>query len=114
MARIDGAPDLQDRLDILCQYPSEEFLRIGINDTNGLLDFPAVRTQLSDLAESCLHGANETARTALLAQLGIAALPGRIAVVVLRKLGTGELNYNSDLDLIFLYEPEEKKETERS
>ena len=108
MARIDGAPDLQDRLDILCQYPSEEFLRIGINDTNGLLDFPAVRTQLSDLAESCLHGAYETARAALLAQLGIAALPGRIAVVVLRKLGTGELNYNSDLDLIFLYEPEEK------
>lgn len=30
------------------------------------------------------------------------------------KLGAGELNYNADLDLIFLYEPEEKKETERS
>ncbi len=109
MARIDGAPDLEDRLDILRQYRSEEFLRIGINDTNGLLDFPAVSMQLSDLAESCLHGAYETARAALLAQLGLTALPGRMTIVAMGKLGAGELNYNSDLDLIFLYEPEEKK-----
>ena len=51
-------------------------------------------TQFCDLAQGCLHGAYETERTALIAQLGIAALPGRIAIVATRKLGVGELNYN--------------------
>lgn len=103
MARLDGAPELEDRLDILRDYRAEEFLRIGINDCSGLLDFPSVSRQLSDLAETCLHGAFVTARAALLAKLGAAALPGRIVIVGMGKLGAAELSYNSDLDLIFLY-----------
>lgn len=103
-ARLDGAPDLEDRLDILREYRTEEFLRIGINDGNGLLDFRSVNRQLSDLAETCLHGAFVTARAALLDKMDAAALPGRIAVVGLGKLGAAELSYNSDLDLIFLYD----------
>ena len=105
MARITGAPELEDRLDILREYRHEEFLRIGINDTNGQLDFPSVSVQLSYLAEACLHGAYETARAALLEKLGRTDLPGRIVIVGMGKLGARELNYNSDLDLIFLYEP---------
>ncbi len=105
MARIEGAPELEDRLDILREYRSEEFLRIGINDTNGQLDFPSVSAQLSDLAETCLQGAYETARSALLEKLERTDLPGRIVIVGMGKLGARELNYNSDLDLIFLYEP---------
>ncbi len=104
-ARITGAPELEDRLDILREYRHEEFLRIGINDTNGQLDFPSVSVQLSYLAEACLHGAYETARAALLEKLGRTDLPGRIVIVGMGKLGARELNYNSDLDLIFLYEP---------
>ena len=105
MPRIAGAPELEDRLDILREYRGEEFLRIGVNDTNGKLDFPSVSTQLSDLAETCLHGAYETARSALLEKLEREDLPGRIVIVGMGKLGARELNYNSDLDLIFLYEP---------
>ena len=105
MARITGAPELEDRLDILREYRNEEFLRIGINDTNGQLDFPSVSVQLSYLAEACLHGAYETARAALLEKSGRTDLPGRIVIVGMGKLGARELNYNSDLDLIFLYEP---------
>ena len=111
MARIQGAPELEDRLDILRQYRHEEFLRIGINDTNGQLDFPSVSVQLSYLAEACLHGAYETARAALLEKLGRTDLPGRIVIVGMGKLGARELNYNSDLDLIFLYEPEASSPT---
>ncbi len=106
MARIQGAPELEDRLDMLREYRHEEFLRIGIHDTNGQLDFPSVSLQLSYLAEACLHGAYETARAALLEQLGRPGLPGRIVIVGMGKLGARELNYNSDLDLIFLYEPD--------
>jgi glutamate-ammonia-ligase adenylyltransferase len=103
-ARLATVEEYEDRLDILRRYRTEEFLRIGINDSNGLLEFPEVSRQLTDLAETCLLGAYDTARTALLQQLGLTAMPGHLAIVGMGKLGAGELNYNSDLDLIFLYD----------
>ncbi len=106
-ARLAEVRDFEDRLDILRRYRTEEFLRIGINDSNGLLDVFEVTEQLSNLAEVCLTGAYEVARTALLEQLGYTQLPSQFAIVGMGKLGAGELNYNSDLDLIFLYEPTE-------
>ncbi len=102
-ARLVEVDDLEDRLDILGRYRTEEFLRIGINDSSGLLDCTEVSVQLTNLAQTCLIGAYETARAALLTQLELDALPGRFAIVGMGKLGAQELNYNSDLDLIFLY-----------
>ncbi|MGE0825791.1 MAG: bifunctional [glutamate--ammonia ligase]-adenylyl-L-tyrosine phosphorylase/[glutamate--ammonia-ligase] adenylyltransferase [Candidatus Binatia bacterium] len=103
-ARLAEVDDFEDQLDILRRYRTEEFLRIGINDSNGLLDFTEASLQLSALAETCVTGAYRIARTALLQQLGLATLPGRFVVVGMGKLGAEELNYNSDLDLIFLYD----------
>lgn len=104
-ARLEEVEDFEDQLDILRRYRAEEFLRIGINDSNGLLDVAEVSAQLSALAETCLTAAYDVARTALLKQLQLTTLPGRLAIVGMGKLGAGELNYNSDLDLVFLYEP---------
>jgi glutamate-ammonia-ligase adenylyltransferase len=104
-ARLEEVEDFEDQLDILRRYRTEEFLRIGINDSNGLLGVTEVSAQLSALAETCLAGAYEVARTAFLKQQELTILPGRLAIVGMGKLGAGELNYNSDLDLIFLYEP---------
>lgn len=107
-ARLAEVNDLEDRLDILRRYRTEEFLRIGINDSNGLLDCTQASRQLSDLAQTCLGGAYETARAALFDQLTLSALPGRFAILGMGKLGARELNYNSDVDLIFLYLPAEQ------
>jgi len=104
-ARLEEVEDVEDQLDILRRYRTEEFLRIGINDSNGLLEVTEVSAQLSALAETCLAGAYDVARLALLKQLELTALPGQLVIVGMGKLGAGELNYNSDLDLIFLYEP---------
>jgi [glutamine synthetase] adenylyltransferase / [glutamine synthetase]-adenylyl-L-tyrosine phosphorylase len=104
-ARLAEVREFEDRLDILRRYRMEEFLRIGINDSNGLLDVTEVTTQLTNLAEVCLSGAYDVARTALLEHLNLSHVPGRLAIVGMGKLGAGELNYNSDLDLVFLYEP---------
>ncbi len=109
-ARLAEVNDLEDRLDILRRYRTEEFLRIGIKDSSGLLDCAQASNQLSDLAQTCLGGAYETARAALLDRLRIGALPGRFAVLGMGKLGGRELNYNSDIDLIFLYLPAEQPE----
>jgi glutamate-ammonia-ligase adenylyltransferase len=103
-ARLAEVEEFEDHLDILRRYRTEEFLRIGINDSNGLLDFTEVSRQLTDLAETCLAAAYHIARAALLRQLNLAAPPGSLAIVGMGKLGAGELNYNSDLDLIFLYD----------
>jgi glutamate-ammonia-ligase adenylyltransferase len=104
-ARLAEVREFEDRLDILRRYRMEEFLRIGINDSNGLLDVIEVAEQLTNLAEVCLTGAYDVARTALMEQLGLAYMPGHLAILGMGKLGSGELNYNSDLDLVFLYEP---------
>ncbi len=111
MARLAEVRELEDRLDILRRYRTEEFLRIGINDSNGLLDVTEVTEQLTNLAEVCLTGAYEVARTALMEQLGLSHMPGQLAIVGMGKLGAGELNYNSDLDLIFLYNPANEEES---
>lgn len=103
-ARLAEVDDFEDRLDILRRYRTEEFLRIGINDSDGLLDVTQTSRQLTDLAETCLVGAYDIACSALLQQLGLTTPPGRLAIVGMGKLGAGELNYNSDLDLIFLYD----------
>ena len=103
-ARLAEVEEFEDRLDILRRYRTEEFLRIGINDSNGLLDVTQVSRQLTGLAEACLTGAYDTARAALLRQLGLTTIPGRLVIVGMGKLGAGELNYNSDLDLIFIYD----------
>ncbi|MBI3301987.1 MAG: bifunctional [glutamate--ammonia ligase]-adenylyl-L-tyrosine phosphorylase/[glutamate--ammonia-ligase] adenylyltransferase, partial [Deltaproteobacteria bacterium] len=91
-SRLAASPLYEERLDILRRYRNEEFLRIGINDIHGLLDFTAVSRQLSHLAEVSLEGAYQSALATLLT-LGMG------------KLGAAELNYNSDLDLIFIYQP---------
>lgn len=104
-ARLAEVREFEDRLDILRRYRMEEFLRIGINDSNGLLDVTEVTAQLTNLAEVCLMGAYEVARTALMEHLKLSHAPGRLAIIGMGKLGAGELNYNSDLDLVFLYEP---------
>ena len=106
-ARLYEVEDLEDRLDILRRYRTEEFLRIGINDSNKLLDCMETSSQLADLAEACLGGAYEIARTALLEQLKLGALPGRFVILGMGKLGAQELNYNSDLDIIFLYQADD-------
>ena len=110
-SRLAEVDEYEDQLDILRGYRTEEFLRIGIHDSNGLLDFTEASAQLSALAETCLAGALVIARTALQQQRGSPAFPGRLAIIGMGKLGAEELNYNSDLDLIFLYESAAEDQT---
>ena len=106
-SRLAASSLYEEQLDILRCYRNEEFLRIGVNDIHGLLDSAVVSRQLSHLAEVSLEGAYQNALAALLAQYRMDTPPGHLAVIGMGKLGAEELNYNSDLDLIFIYQPEE-------
>ena len=99
---VDTATDYESELDALRRFRNEEFLRIGVNDIQGVLDVFEVAEQLSDLAEACLRAALGIATRALAERVGPFA--GRFAVVGMGKLGGRELNYNSDLDLVFIYD----------
>ncbi len=106
-ARLAAAPDLEAELDELRRFRHEEFLRIGIHDIEGELAPEEVSAQLSTLAEVCLAAACALARREVLRRTGLPAeLPTEgLAILGLGKLGGAELDYNSDLDLVFVYDP---------
>jgi len=84
-------------------------LRIGINDLQGLLEPEEVSRELTALAEACLQQACGVATRDTGARYAGLPVPGRLAVVGMGKLGSGELNYNSDLDLIFVFDEGETR-----
>jgi len=73
-------------------------LGIAALDLTGGLDMPAVGRALSDLADAA-------ATTALGA---VSGGEPRMAVIALGKWGGGELNYASDIDLLFVHEGDEE------
>jgi glutamate-ammonia-ligase adenylyltransferase len=107
---LEQSDYFEDRLDWLRRYRNEEFLRIGLNDIHGKLGQTEITTQLSLVGEVCLEAAYRMALKELvrfgtptyLAD-GVKKTAG-IAIIAMGKLGGGDLNYHSDLDIIFVYD----------
>ncbi|MBK5274883.1 MAG: bifunctional [glutamate--ammonia ligase]-adenylyl-L-tyrosine phosphorylase/[glutamate--ammonia-ligase] adenylyltransferase [Desulfuromonadales bacterium] len=100
----------EEQLDVLRRYRNEEFLRIGLNDIHGRLGQSEITTQLSLLGETCLQAAFRLA-TQELKRFGRPIYRSEnqekqasLAVIGMGKLGGGDLNYHSDLDIIFVYD----------
>ena len=90
-----GAGDA-DQMAWLRRYHEAERLRIGLRDILGLADFAQNLAELSGLAEACLQFALEV----VMREHKLKLPP--FAIVGLGKLGGGEINYGSDLDLLFV------------
>lgn len=100
----------EDQLDVMRRYRNEEFLRIGMNDIHGKLSQSEITDQLSNLGEACLEAAYHLAVQDL-RRFGrpLYLYEGRqveanLGVIGMGKLGGSELNYHSDLDIIFVYD----------
>jgi glutamate-ammonia-ligase adenylyltransferase len=102
-ATMGAGDDLEGQLNALRRFKTEEFIRIGMHDLGGKLELINVLAQLSKLASACLQAAVDLTLAELRKQYG-ALSDGRFAVVSGGKLGGRELDYNSDLDLIFVYD----------
>lgn len=103
------AGDYEQKLDVLRRFRNEEFLRIAMGDIHGHTPQGQGTLQLSCLAEVCLEQAVAIAREELLPRFGLpictaSGAAARFAIVGMGKLGGRELNYHSDLDIIFIYE----------
>lgn len=98
------------RLDALRRFKRREFLRIAWRDLTGRDDFPTVVRAISDLADALIAQALELCREELVASSASLlasssrpdASPVPFAVIAMGKLGARELNYSSDVDLLFL------------
>jgi [glutamine synthetase] adenylyltransferase / [glutamine synthetase]-adenylyl-L-tyrosine phosphorylase len=98
-----GVPSAID----LARFRRRQLLRILLRDVLGLATLSNITEELSNLADAILDVAYRGIRAEFVAQHGEPRLPdGRpcgFSVVSLGKLGGKELNYSSDIDLIFVY-----------
>ncbi len=103
LAAFADTAELEDRLNAIRRYKAEELIRIALHDLGGSLELGDVIVQLSELAEACAEAALVLSLEEIKKSFG--TLPGgRFAVLGMGKLGGKEIDYNSDLDLIFVYD----------
>ncbi len=96
---------------LLARFRRRELLRIYLQDIRGLETIAEITEEISNLADAILEYALRQARQTLENRYGAPlehdekgrAKPARFCIVALGKLGSRELNYSSDIDLLFLY-----------
>lgn len=88
----------EEQLNALRRFQRGELLRIGTSDLLGLLDVPTITAQLSRLAGCMIRICLEIVARETHSQTA------GFVVLAMGKLGGGELNYSSDVDLVFLAE----------
>ncbi|HEX4769428.1 MAG TPA: glutamine-synthetase adenylyltransferase [Bryobacteraceae bacterium] len=94
----------------LARFRRKELLRILLRDGLGLASLASITEEISNLADAVLDEAvrqvipeleNRHGRPLVITQAGVG--PAAFTVLALGKLGGRELNYSSDIDLMFLY-----------
>lgn len=83
-------------------------VKLILRDLNGLADLNEVMQTMTSLAEICVQNAQNCLMYALQAQFGVpigesSQTVQQLLVIGMGKLGGGELNVSSDIDLIFVY-----------
>ncbi len=101
--QMAASPDFESKLDALRAFRHQEFLRIAIADLAGDLELFEVERELTNLAETVLDEAMALARIQTEARFKIPETM-RLCAIAMGRLGAGEMSYNSDLDLIFVYD----------
>ncbi len=98
----------------LRRFRAREMLRIAWRDLNNLAELPETLADLSRLADACLASALDRLHGWEVERFGeprgATGQAQRLVVLGMGKLGGLELNYSSDIDLIFAYP--EKGETD--
>lgn len=86
------------RRDALRRFKPPEILRIGVRDLLGFADMPETARAISDFADVCVRMGLQIC----VEERGLTDMPP-FAVIAMGKLGGQELNYASDIDLIFVH-----------
>ena len=97
--------DTTGRIDGVKRFRQREHLGVAARDLLGEIDMAGATRQLSTLADAVVHSVLQLLTEDLRAASGRDAIPGSFAVIGMGKLGGMELNYSSDIDLVYVYEP---------
>ncbi|MEJ2139383.1 MAG: bifunctional [glutamate--ammonia ligase]-adenylyl-L-tyrosine phosphorylase/[glutamate--ammonia-ligase] adenylyltransferase [Gammaproteobacteria bacterium] len=88
-------------------FRHRELTRIIWRDLAGWSDCPATLAELSALADTCIRAAFLRASSEMESRYGLPVAESgelaRFVIIAMGKLGGGELNLSSDVDVIFLY-----------
>jgi len=108
--RLRGAISAGPKQRSLARFRRKELLRILLRDGLGLASLASITEEISNLADAILE---EVLRQVIpelefrygkpLAMTEVGIAPAAFTVIALGKLGGRELNYSSDIDLMFLY-----------
>jgi [glutamine synthetase] adenylyltransferase / [glutamine synthetase]-adenylyl-L-tyrosine phosphorylase len=100
---VAASTDFESKLDALRLFRHQEFLRIAIADLAGDLALSDVQQELTLLAAAVLNQSLALARAEVASRYEIPPSL-RMCVIAMGRLGASEMSYNSDLDLIFVYD----------
>jgi len=112
---LDDVTATEPRLDVLRRFRRREMLRIGVRDLVRLADVVETTASLSDLASVVIDAAYRIVDSDLRARHGIPMHQNRqgrwvktgFTVIAMGKLGGHELNYSSDVDVLYVCESHE-------
>ncbi|MFL6375007.1 MAG: hypothetical protein ACJ73D_10095 [Pyrinomonadaceae bacterium] len=99
---------------LYARFRRRELLRIFLRDVRRLATVPEITEEISNLADAILAAALNVAKNEMDKRYGRPqardehgrATEAGFCIVALGKLGSRELNYSSDIDVIFLYSDE--------
>lgn len=108
-AELESVADPIARGNLLARFKHRHWLRVLLGELAGELRFQQIVQQLSDVVDSVVAAALELAVERLRPRFGAALPPEHplypgLCVLGMGKLGGRELNYSSDIDLIFVYD----------
>ena len=111
---VAAARSLDGKWGALRRLKAQEILRIGLQDLVGRQTLAGITEELSNLADVVLETAYQVCQAELCQRHGVPqvadelghALECPFVILGLGKLGGRELNFSSDIDLIFVYEGE--------
>ncbi len=116
LARFSLTNSMVEPQILLARFRRRELLRVFLHDIRRLATISEITEEISNLADAILEYALRLAKQELDNRFGTPletdkkgrAKPAAFCVVSLGKLGSKELNYSSDIDLLFLYSAEGK------
>ncbi|NOY30410.1 MAG: bifunctional [glutamate--ammonia ligase]-adenylyl-L-tyrosine phosphorylase/[glutamate--ammonia-ligase] adenylyltransferase, partial [Planctomycetes bacterium] len=118
MSGVRSLSNEEDVLAALRQFKRRETLRIAYGDIVKELPVAQVARQISYVADAVVEAALDFATRVVKEKRpwagGNEAHLPRFVVLALGKLGGLELNYSSDIDLVFLYQPKEESDVDRA
>ena len=106
--------DTRRKINAVKRYRSREVLRIALRDLMGLADLEETTAELSRLTDAVIDTVAEISFVEVSRESGIEGIEwerrsakpyANFAVISLGKLGGNELNYSSDIDLLYVASP---------